>query len=211
MMPELSREPSWQLNQTLKNYIESWVLDGRVPESSMEGIMPDFAKVFKKKPSEVTFDVYRHNKRTQGWHFKEMKFEGDFERPFYFYVPENWSRFVVKDTLGNILENDVIRQTVFLLSLEEWYDASKNIFINTPITAFSYHIIYDLPFLCWLFISWDAKKNEFGLFGVYSSGNRVILIKAPARNKNELEDQLVSLVNTSPWEDWIQSGVKLKN
>lgn len=210
-MQELSREPSWQLNHTLKNYIESWVLDGRVPESSMEGIMPDFARVFKKKPGDVTLDVYRHTKKVPGWHFKEMNFGGDFDHPFYFYVPENWSHIVIKDSLANILEDDVIRQTVFLLSLEEWYEVSKNIVQHTPIAAFSYHILYDLPFLRWLFITKDNNKNEFGLFGVYSSGSHVILIKAPARDKIELENQLVSLVNTSPWEDWIQSGVKFKN
>lgn len=211
MMQELSREPSWQLNHTLKNYIESWVLDGRVPESSMEGIMPDFARVFRKKPSDVTLDIYRHNRRVDGWQFREMKFGGNFDRPFYFYLPDNWSNIVVKDNLANILEDDVIRQTVFLLTLEEWYEASKSIVQRTPIAAFSYHILYDLPYLRWLLITRDAARGEFGLFGVYSSGTHVILIKAPAKNKLELEKQLIALVNTSPWEDWIQSGVKLKN
>lgn len=204
-------KPIWRLNRTLKEYIESWILEGRVPDTSMEGIMPDFARVFQKSPDEITFDTYRHNRNIQGWKYREMRFTDTQDKPFFFYVPENWSRIVVQENLGNILEDDVIRQTVFLLTLEEWYNTSSQLFREKPVMAFSYHIIYDLPFLRWTFIMKKPDREEFTVFGVYSSGSRVILIKGPAHNKEELEQQLISLVNTSPWEDWIQNAVKFKN
>lgn len=211
MKGDVESTKTWNLNKTVQDFVDSWIMEGLIPQSAMEGVTPDFAGYFEKIPDDMSFDAFRHQKIFSGWSFHPLKFQSFSGAQFYFYVPDAWSRLIAQENLGNILEEDTLRQTIFILPIEEWYASFRKFLSNYKMLGFTYNVLYGNQFVRWLFILQDPQSGEFLLFGVYSSGQYVVMVKAMARDRSVLEQQIVSLINTSPWDGWIQDSFKVKN
>jgi hypothetical protein len=184
--------------------LRSWVGGRGAPEGGVEGASPALAAALSTSPADLTFDAFFHSAREPGWGWQQLTFPEFSEGPFLLYVPEGWQPVQHAPGSGGVRdENGEVRQTIFLMPIEGWGRGLEGFLEKNEVVGFAFHPLFE-HFLQWVLVT--AGETTHWVWGAYSAGDWLVLIKADAPDPESLRQQLVSLVNTCPWYGWIDAA-----
>lgn len=194
------------LHQVCADLLLDWVRNRAVPFQPMEGVTPSFVTSLSSTPAEFTFDSFFQPSAMEGWSWKRLAFHDYFDGLFYLYLPSRWG--VVQEGAVAAAQDETggTRQTIFLTPLADWAETLPRFLERREVVGFAFYPVY-LPYLQWVIVT--EGEGAHWMWGVYSAGDWILLIKADARDEAALREQLTSLVNSNPWHDWIETARRL--
>lgn len=197
------------IDELFKKIFIPWALGETLHDQNrVEAISPILANVFSVKPKQFTFDKYFHTERVQGWEWNKIIFADIFEGFFSFYFPTQWKDINCEKSAATVSENNVIHQSIFLMEKKKWALRLKGFFEKNSIIGFAYEPLFLPGYIQWLFITQQPGTSESWIWGVFSSGEWVVIVKGDASDKEMLEIQITSILNSNPWYGWIEAAKK---
>jgi hypothetical protein len=174
---------------------------GSFPETTQEASLPSLGEKLGIGPEKFSFDNYIHSSQTAAWSLKPLSLpeeeQFNLDQPLFVYLPSTWTQLKKLDNACQIGDDNVQRQTVYVLSATDWKKSLIEFFSKYEVAGFVYYLIQPPKFH--QFIACLEEDNELWLFGFYTAGDKVLVTKANANDSQSLELQLTSLINSNPW------------
>lgn len=194
------------IHNLVQTLLSQWLESDATPESPIEGVAPEFANSLAIRPEEFTFDSLFHNAEMPDWMWKAIEFNEVFDGQFFFYLPTAWSK--TRQEKLNVIFGDTTatRQSILLTKKSFWQPHIINFLQEARVVAFAYYPLHTPHYHQWVFVTEDNDAGSMWTFGVYSSGDYLVIVKGDAPTISDLNHQLTSLINSNPWYGWIESA-----
>lgn len=185
-----------------KQILRDWVQNGRFPDTTVEACTPSLAGKLGTGADAFTFDNFIHSSQTPEWNLKPLDVGKELEATLYVYLPTQWTEIRRVDDASQVLEENSVRQTVYLIDQPNWLKDLDKFFANGEICAFVYYLIQPPEFHQWICLL--EEGNRVWVFAFYSAPGKLLVTKADATDKATLELQLTSLINSNPWYGFVK-------
>lgn len=172
----------------------------------LEGASITMAKRFGKQPAEFTFDSLFQDNEVSGWTWRTFAFDELFEGDFFLFLPEAWADVRQRKNAANVLEGAEIRQSLLVLDKLNWSKSLNEFLEDSNIIGFAYYPLYKPSYDQWVICTQEEASGVDWLYGIYSAGDWVFIIKADAKDQQMFELQLTSLLNSNPWYGWLENA-----
>lgn len=189
--------------------LRDWVVNNRFPETTVEACTPSLANKLGTTSESFTFDNYIHSSQTPDWSLRPLDFTRDVGGTLYLYLPTVWADMTKLANATQILSGGLPRQTLYLMDKPEWTDSLDKFFKQGEIGAFAYYLIQPPDFHQWICCMED--KGRVWVFAFYSAPGKLLITKADAGDKESLELQLTSLINSNPWYGFVGSTTSVNS
>lgn len=199
-IPEI-RKPA--VHGVLAQLVLHWSETDVSPASPMEGASPQMTRILGVEPIDFTFDAFRLPTETAGWRSHVLELPGSAGRNWRLHLPVDWClKASGESTTANAIDaKGRVRQSIFLLPKERWREGVPEFLDRVTVEGFNFQGAPGLEM--WVFVTGGEPR---WVWGVFSGGKWVILIKGDAKTREELELQVISLINADPWQGWISAG-----
>ena len=181
----------------------TWSEDPAQLREAVEGINPALAQRFGKKAKTFSFDNYFHDDEVTDWLWRTCEFDEIFQGNFFLYLPKAWAEIRQRKNAANVLEGQMIRQSLLILDKEHWLQSLPEFLEESRIEGFAYYPLFKPDYDQWLICTRDETTDKDWLYGFYCAGDWVFITKADAKGNDVLETQLISLLNSNPWYGWL--------
>lgn len=181
-----------------------WLGGGAAPGQGMEGASPEFAGWLGQSVEQVSFDALAQVEQG-GWGWSEVRFEDDFDGPFFFYTPRSWSQAKHRGRQATLGEPERVRQSIQLCSRSAWAPALERYLGSHRITAFDFAPLL-LPHYCrWLFATAPDAEHPPWMWCAWSAGDWIVLARGDAPTLGQGREQIASMLLSAPWHGWIEA------
>lgn len=164
------------------------------------------AKRFGKQPAEFTFDSLFQDNEVNGWTWRTFAFDELFEGDFFLYLPDSWADVRQRKNAANVLEGTTIRQSLLVLDKLNWSKSLNEFLEESNIIGFAYYPLYKPSYDQWIVCTQDEASGVDWIYGIYSAGDWVFIIKADAKDQQTFEKQLIAILNSNPWYGWLENA-----
>lgn len=184
------------LDELFATLFLEWAQGGG-PADPMEGVHPEFARMFGQTATEFTFERFRHSGVTAGWTWQAIEFPGEGDGALFLYRPDSWPNILQKGLAAQLLTHaNTPRQSLFVTAMASWAQELPSFCRSVSVVGFDF-----LPFAearsRWVFATRSGSGHW--CWGAYREGDWVVVLKGDASDDRELTEQLVALVNGDPW------------
>lgn len=192
------------LRALLLQLVQSWALEGSLPDSALDGVSERLAEFLGTSVEELDLDRLATDEALAKI---GIEFEETFDGEFAFVVPASWDSVRRSPVRAIISQGDDPRQTILLwtLGLEGWGEDFEAFLGEAPVEAFLFRRRLDDLYLQWVWVLGPHGDRPWAIYSISSSGEYLITTNTLAETPEELRTLLVCALESSPWEGWIEA------
>jgi hypothetical protein len=178
--------------------VRSWIVDGVLPEHSMEAVHPRLSAMLGGSPA-FSFDDLRGGGHGPGWAVREVRDDDVLASPIELRVPDDWQLTSSERFVTEVVDAAGRRRQVLQIVGPHLYPEFVREALSADLLGFDFSRGHSGDYQ-WRFVSETPDSIEIrGLFGGRELGVVTLLDAASA---DELRTQLISSLASIPAIHW---------